>query len=223
MCEIERECQSLWDTLEKNPEKVRGEFSKVKYGNTTILVTRLFEKRLSERELRQLAASSEMIPILPDDRSRFVNDLLPFMVKAFVELGDRENLIELLSRRCPSRIDWPENLEYYLAFRAKKLKDPILVLGEAYSKCHVPETSHILVAAIRRGFAGFEIPGDNDADYVKNATSWYQKEKGHLVVNEKYPRNESVGPSKFTIEMYEKHPEFYDNPPEAREPLFMER
>jgi hypothetical protein len=219
MREIEHEWQSLWDAY----GKVKLRESKAKYVELVASVDRLFWKRLSAQRLRHLAATAETLPVLADDRSQFDNELLAFMVKALVKLGDRESLVELLSKRCTSRIDWPELLEFTLTFRGKELKDPILILGEAYARCVVPETRHILAASVRRSFADFRIPGNDDAERVANAMRWYEKEKDDLVVNQSYTLNETSHGISFTVETYETHPEFYDNPPEPRDPLFRRR
>jgi hypothetical protein len=221
-----REIQTEWQSLQAAYEKdTWGKPSKSKYSELVAAVDRLFMKRLSKEDLRSLAASSEMVAVLDKDRNHFVTDLLAFMVKAFVGFGDRESLVILLSKRCPSRIAWPEDIEYYLAHRARRLTDPILVLGEAYSRCQVPETRHTLAAAVRRGFAGLGIRGNDDADYVKNAMQWYERQKNELAVNVRYPLNESGGVMLFTIEVYGEHPEFYEQPPAGavREPLFKKR
>ena len=209
--EIEKEWQRLWEGDDKDP----------KFGSVVIAVDRLFRKRLSGRSLRQLAASAEKAPIPMLDRSAsFATGVLEYMVEALVESGDRESLVELLSKRCPSRIGWRSSIEYCVAYSGWRFKDPIRILGEVHSKCQVPETCHALAASVRRGFAGLGIQGKDDAEFVSNAMRWYTKEKGGLIVNREYDRNESwfLG-----IETYEAHPEYYDNPPGPREPLFRRR
>ncbi len=208
----------MWDGYSKQPTRS----SKTAYGLVVMAVDRLFRQRLSGRSLRQLAVSSEKAPvptIYPS--STFENAVLEFMVQAFVESGDRQSLVELLSRRCPSRIGWSSTIEYCVAYSGWRFRDPILILGEAHSKCHVPETRHALAAALRRSFARFGIDGKDDAEFVRNAIRWYTKEKGGLIVNGQYYRNESIG--LITIESYEAQPDYYDNPPRDREPLFRRR
>ena len=218
MREIEKEWQTLWDGYSKHPTRD----SKMAYGLVVMAVDRLFRKRLSGQSLRQLAVRSEKAPIptfYPSARSKVA--VLEFMVQAFVESGDRESLVELLSRRCPSRIGWRSTIEYCVAYSGWRFQDPILILGEAHSKCQEPETRHALAASLRRSFAGFGIHGKIDAEFVSNAMRWYKKEKGGLIVNREYYRNESIG--LIAIETYEAHPEYYDNPPRDREPLFSRR
>jgi hypothetical protein len=178
------------------------------------------EKRISPQNRRHLAATVHVLRTKTDDRSHFENEALAFLVKAFVASGDRKSLVRLLSKRCENRIDGPELIEFWLTFHGQKLKDPILVLGEAYARCDVPETRHLLAAAVRRGFADFGIHGADDAEYVGNAMRWYENNKKDLDVNYRYTLNETGNGASFTMDTYELHPEFYDNPPGARDPLF---
>ena len=115
----------------------------------------------------------------------FEFEALRYMVRAFASSGDREGLVTLLSRRFPSETISPDELiEFYLAYWGNKtLKDPILVLGEAYSECRIPEARRKIVAAVRRSFTGSGIRGRDDAEFVKNSMQWYER-KGHLTVNE---------------------------------------
>lgn len=218
MREIENEWQTLWDAYYHDPTR---NHSKTEFLNVSVAVDRLFRQRLSGRSLRQLAASSEKAPIPTREQSAsFVSGVLAFMVERFVEWGDRESLVELLSKRCPSRIQWVVSIEYYLAYSGWRFKDPIRILGDAHSKCQVPETRHALAAAVRRSFAGFGIHGNDDAEFVSTAMRWYTNEKSGLIVNREYYRNESTG---LSMEAYEAHPEYYDKPPWPTEPLFRRR
>ena len=216
MLEIEKEWRSLEDAFNA------ASGGKARYYEYVQSVDRLFEKRLSDRDLCDLAASPKLPPV-PEDQSNFVYAILTHMVKAFVQSGNRQCLVDFLAQRCPGRIHGPEYIEFHVAFHGKKLKDPILVLGEAYAKCRVPETRHALAASVRRGFAGRGVRGKDEAEFVQNAMQWYEKEKGHLVVNSTYTLNVTSNGVAFTIESYEKHPDYYDNPPQARDPLFKER
>ena len=193
---------------------------KTRYGQALRAIDRLMAKRLSRQDVAQLAATSDKLAARDKDRSQFENEVLAFLVKEFVKAGDRESLVGLLSKRCPSRIDVAELIEFYLAFVGQKLKDPILIFGEAYAKCQVPETRHLLADAVRRAFAGFGIHGDDDAGFVRNAMQWYERHKERLVVNQGYVLNEISNGGAFTIGSYDANPEFYDHPPYARDPLF---
>jgi hypothetical protein len=218
MREIENEWQALWDGYYEDPTRNQ---SKSEYGTLMMAVERLFRTRLSGRSLRQLAARSEKAPVPTVYGSPpFESGVLEFMVQTFVESGDRESLVELLSKRCPYRVGWMTTIEYFVAYSGWRFADPILIFGEAHSKCQVPETRHALAAAVRRSFAGFGIHGKDDSEFVSNAIRWYMKEKGDLIVNREYYRNENTS---LPIESYEGHPEYYDKPPWPREPLFKRR
>jgi hypothetical protein len=159
------------------PPTIAGNDSKTKYVEQERLVNSLFRKRLSERDLVQLAASCDALPVHAKERSLFANDLLAFMVRAFVEWGDRDRLITFLSTRCPGHMPWNATVEFHLAFRGRRMRDPILILGEAYSKCTVTEVRHDIAAAVRRAFAGLGIQGKDEADLVANAMKWYARER----------------------------------------------
>ena len=213
MRQIEKEWQSLDDAYTNMPEKIPGGVGKDKYGWLEGLKYRLLQKRLSDRDLRQLAAAAGPIPDRP-----FTNSVVEFMARAFIEAGDRGSLVTLLSRRCPPRIGHYLGIEFWLASWGYKFQDPVLILAEAYSKCESPETRHILAAAMRRGFGGHGIVGKDDADYVNNAQQWYEKEKDHLAVNIRYVANDADA----SLERYEKNPKLYESfpPPLKRQLLF---
>jgi hypothetical protein len=52
---------------------------------------------------------------------------------------------------------------------------------------------------------------------------WYEQNKGHLIVNAKYPRNELDFVGITVSDSYERNPDLFDNPPPEREPLFKKR
>jgi hypothetical protein len=214
MREIERRWHSIQDAYDKTPEKIPGE-GKTKWQHFQDLLERLFRKDLCDRELRKLAGAATTAP-----EGLFANDAVEFMARRFVDLGDRDSLLKLLSARCPGRVGGGayNEFEFYLVYRGKRLNDPILILGEAYSKCHVPATRHAIAAAVRRAFGGLGISGTDETDYVNNAMQWYQKEKEHLGVNPNYWRNEMLVP----LEDYERNPRLYEGfpPPVKRELLF---
>ena len=94
----------------------------------------------------------------------------------------------------------------------------MLVLGEAYSKCQIPETRKDLAAAVRRGFAGLGITGQDDAEYVKNAMCWYEKEKDNVIVSYKYTMN-PPGTTSPEFLLFEKKPAAVVSPSRNPEPV----
>lgn len=191
---IEQEWRAICDLP---ADQVPGDDGKTKYVEKLRMIERLFRNRLSEQNVYQLAGSCDDLPVSVKDRG-FQDSVLAFLVKVLVKLGDREALVTMLSTRSPTWFDGIEPIEFYLVARGDRLKDPILILGDAYSRCDVPETRRTLAAAVRRGFASFGIGGWGDADYVNNAMQWYEKEKGRLAPNWRYGANE-ISPIKYPL------------------------
>ena len=206
-----------WESLYKP-----GAADQDEYGKLLESLDAVLEKHLSRRDVRQLAASCGTLAKTEKECSNFENAVLAYSVRVLVKSGDREDLVKTLSTRCPHLINMYEAIEFHLALRGKNLKDPLLVLGEAYSRCRIPEVRHDLAAAVRRGFTDLGVRGKDDADFIKKAMQWYEREKEHLVVNGQYSLNEMNYP----FELYDKHPEAYEKPsfgPFTREPLFKKK
>lgn len=157
----------------------------------------ILKKGLSEQDLRDLARSCGTLPIQVEDRSPFAISALQYMIMAFVDSGDRDSLVTLLSTRCPDRIGFNSEFECYLAVapeRKKTIKHPILVLGDAYAQCKVPEVRRDIASIVRRGFSTIHVPdlkanGKNDAEYVNDAMKWYRAHADELVPNIEYAGN----------------------------------
>ena len=209
---IEKEYDSLGDAYAKNSGLIPGDDLGDKSINVDKMFHSLLKKQLSGSELHQLAAACDTLPA-DVENAGFARGVLAFIVKSFADSADRESLVRLLSTRCPCSLDGPETIEFVLAAEAKRLKDPILILGEAYAQCRVPKTRRALAAAVRRGFAGLGIRGKDDADFVMNAMQWYEKEKDHLVVNNYYVANDAY--------MFKGARNCYDSPPDGYELLFV--
>ena len=171
----------------------------------------ILKKQFTKKELHELAASCASMPIPEEDRSDFADILLKSMVHVFSLSGDREGLVTLLSNRCPPWVGWRDNIEWFLALRNKELKDPILILGEAYSNCKVSEVRKVIATAVRRGFVGLGVKGKDDAEFVRNAMQWYSQNKDHLEVNMEYGRNFGGVPMPDNL-TYEKRPLFTIKP-----------
>ena len=185
-----------------------------------LMENRLIEKRLSKQDAADLAASCQALPVDPEKWGLFVRGV----VNTVPGRVDREALVELLSKRCPYGYG-DCSIEFWLAIReiwGDGLKYPITVLFDAYSKCQIPEVRNLLIWSIRRGFAGHGISGKDDAEYVKNAMQWYEKNKDHLVANEEYSYREWRGPvEKWQLE----DPQYFEKDLTSRkgEPLFKVR
>jgi hypothetical protein len=187
MLAVERE----WDSLIEEAHKMQGqeEYEK-KYGgkNETLrdMLMDLLKRNLSHEDLRHLAAACRDVPVKEKDQTDFTRAVIELMVEVFVVSGDRDGLLTLLSARCPDHIGYRELTEYYLAAHGQKLTDPILILGEAFSACSVPEVRRHLAIIVHRGFQHSPVEGKDDAEFVCNAMRWYEESKGHLRVNKEY-------------------------------------
>jgi hypothetical protein len=217
--------KSQWDSISETKTQDADVYEQLQNA-----LGRVLTQNLTNQDLHQLAESCETLPVRAKDRSKFANAVLGFMAASFVDAGDRESLVKLLSTRFPTHIVGYTDIEFCLAVSVlrgrkrtessgKTLTDPILILREAYSKCRDPHVRHEIAAAVRRAFAGLGIHGKDDDDFVKNAFAWYEKEKGHLVVNPAYAHNAMMMPA----EQYETQPDYYEHFPFRHQLLFVEK
>ena len=65
----------------------------------------------------------------------------------------------------------------------KEVDDPILILGDAYAKCRVPEVRHDIATAVRQAFRAVGIRDKKDSVLVTKAMQWYREHKKDLVPN----------------------------------------
>jgi hypothetical protein len=201
-------------SVQKEWYKLRDSFGthtmKAEYEKNAKILDEFLEKRLSARDLRELARSCGEVPLRDQDREPFVKSLLDHMLMAFVDSGDRDSLVTLLSIRCPNRVGWQVDIEWFLVvFPEKKrtIKDPILVLGDAYAQCKIPEIRRDIASVVRRGFSTMRIPNLNskreeDADYVSKAMKWYLEHKDELVPNLEYTQNEGMDRNPYSIPLF---------------------
>jgi hypothetical protein len=215
MRRIEKEWQSLCNDYE--PTTTQDAYDKMLKARHILL-----GNKLSHDDFQQLAATASTLPVRGIDRSEFTNDVIEYMTIRFIDLGDRESLVKLLSTRCIDRVYY-SSIEHYLVLRGKKLKDPILIIGDAFSQCTDPEIRHHLALIVRRSFAGSMIHGKDDADFVKNAMEWYKTLKDSLNINERY----AIDEVKWGAMSYDDNPERYNEIPLSlygkHPPLFVEK
>ncbi len=221
MLAIQSQYESLLDAAHKTTQ---GPAYVAKYGFKNEILTHtlyhIVTSNLSAGDLRQLAATCGTLPTDENDWSPFTKDVFSYMMQSIVDSGDRDIVLKTLSTRCPDCIWYSRFVEFYLAEKGEmKLKDPVLLLGEAYFKCRDPEVRHRIATAVRRGFTSSGIRGKDDAEFVSNAMRWYQKESGHLMLNPRHgvlmgkiPPHEESDPNFKSMLQFDKMP-----------PLFVER
>jgi hypothetical protein len=214
MIAIGNEWKHLYDSLMNTQDKSE-------YEDGIRKLRKALTKHFYMNDLQNLAHTSGSLPVRAMDRSQYENAVLEYMVDAFVQAGDRESLVDLLSTRMPDPLYY-NNIEWYLVRMGKKLQDPIVVLGEAYAKSEEPYVRRLIADALRRGFTSLGVKGKSDDEFITNAMQWYEKEKSHLRLNIQYYSTGSPAPPYDVIEQnsggrlperhYEKHP-----------PLFVEK
>lgn len=183
MLEVKNEWHTLHESL---PRPTKDNFHERQKKLRGLLMT-----RLSRQDMATLAVTCESLPVDEREWDEFSHCMVEVMLDVFIAMNDRENLVMLLSLRCPSHFELMD-IEEYLVCRAKRLEDPVLIFGEAYSKCRDPQVRQVIGKAVRRGFKGFGIRGNNDTEFVEKAMKWYGHEKNQLVVNPDYGLNQGM-------------------------------
>jgi hypothetical protein len=171
-----------WGTLPEKVKRILGSKFDEKNDKLIELQQKLI-KTITSTEIHLLVDTCDMLPVPPEKSDEFNYSVLQYMVRSFIETGDRKFLVNVLSKRYPKYVSPERPTEYYLLHCIKKkLKYPVLVLGEAYEQSKEPETRRSIASVVRSGFEGYDIPGKNDDEYVKNAMQWYEKRKDHLIL-----------------------------------------
>lgn len=213
LLKVQKDWESLLEIATKTPLPEREEKYGGKNEKLDPMLDDILKNNLSMEDLRHLAATCGTLPVREKDQSAFIRLVLGFMVRAFTEEQDRDNLLKVLSTRCPDGIYLYEPIEFYLAYRAKDIS----ILGEAYSKCQIPEVRRHIALAIRRGFTSMGVRGKDDAEFVSKAMQLYENRKGELIVNPAY-RVDAVLP------LYDEEDPLWGNPAgfEKGRPLYVE-
>ena len=212
---IKEDWRALWETYLKTPEKLPADRSN-SYEKVKEMQGHLFRTSLSDKEARNLAASCGSLPVRCKDWSEPDNAVVAFMVEAFVYSRDRESLVRLFSTRFPLWIgNWPT--EYYLAMAAEgRLKDAILVLGEAYSKSRVPE--------VRTRHWSRRSPRFRESWDPRKRRCGVRYERHEVVREREGPRHVDGGywdsDNALPLEPEERAPGFYEEAWRNRPPLF---
>jgi hypothetical protein len=213
-----------WDTLSDVGEHARGKEAEEKYGSKNEklydMLDEILARNLSDDDLRSLLGTCETLPDRAGARSDFDNWVLKYMARKYIETGDREALLKLLTTRFPDKVYFETPIEFAMVMYRKRVGDPISLLGEAYSKCRNKETRRHLAVIMRRAFVDSGVKGKDDDEFVNNAVQWYEKEKNHLT---------HTGNWYFRRFSYDDMPDFYKKNANAPwtgvrpNPLFVEK
>jgi len=207
MLEVQKEWKTLHDSFDDR-------WTKENYTERTSKLQGVLKKRLSPQDMAVLAATATAAH--ENTWSEFDRSAMEVLFEAFVTSGDRESLVTLLSNRCASEYDFMFVEGHLVHKRAKKLKDSVLVLGEAYSRGQDPQVRKTIAEAVRRGFKGLGIRGNDDADFVERAMGWYREHRDQLIVNPEY------GAITIRMSNHFEQPLFKWKSPSAAKPAWME-
>jgi hypothetical protein len=173
--------------LEKDLSKTRTVPPPKDKGFAVRQMEALLKKRLPKEDIPGLIASISPAPDDEDKRSEFEACFLDVLAEMLIDSGDRENLVSLFSTQFSTHIGFGAS-ERVLVCPAGHLKDPILVLGDAYGRAKNATIRTRIAAALHRGFDGNGIKGGDEAQFVKNSMQWYQDNKGELTLNDHFDR-----------------------------------
>lgn len=199
--------QTKWEALIESFDSDTG--TNANYDERINKLEWLLRTHLSDRNLRELAMSCGQLPVHAEEREPFANAVLNHMVAAFIDSDDRDHLVAMLSTRCPLRVYMYGDIECYLALweRKQTRKYPILILGEVYSQCKIPEVRRDIARAVRRGFATMRVPDlvspdQDDDECVNNAMKWYLIHKDELESNPEYVKNPAMDRGTYEIPLF---------------------
>jgi formylglycine-generating enzyme required for sulfatase activity len=168
--------------------KVKAEYESLCRWRNREQIEKLLIEQISIQDMHEMLADCGKLPTEEYEWNAFEWDVFFHMFWSFIQTGDRDNLVKLLSKHFPSNVNY-EDTEMVIVSRGGVLVDPILVLEDAYTKCENPEMQQKIAKAIRHAFTASGIRGNDDADFVKNAFDWYKKEKNQLAFSSDYRRN----------------------------------
>jgi len=117
--------------------------------------------------------------------SQFEEELLPEMVMALLDDGDRTRLVSLLAGRSLKTLRGFCGIEWTLALTMTP-PDAILIIGESYKKATNAEVKKSLVEVYAGAFPAIRGRFPDDDAFVDEVGRWYRENKDRLAVNYDY-------------------------------------
>jgi hypothetical protein len=121
------------------------------------------------------------------------NDIYCECVNYYVRKGDRQRLVDLLSKRCDKFFDASEPVQTMVAvicFHAEwagTLTNAFGVFFEAYERSQSPSVKASICQAVRRALKGYNIDlGRNDDQFMATAKKWEEARWQNLKPNSEY-------------------------------------
>ncbi len=181
--------RSLEEEWERRSGELKGSGMSLYAGKQTIYI-KLLRERLSWSEIEELIESLKTMPEEQTNRTSSQNQLLAGLFWVCVDEGQRGSLVRLIATRCPSLIG---GIELCLVYGGMKhLKDPILILVDAYEASEFDAVREQIVYVLRRSFAQLPPMTGNDDLFVKRCGEWYRENRERLVLN---PDSDGGGPA----------------------------
>jgi hypothetical protein len=176
-----RQIEKDWSAMTVPPDTMVGDTQLVRFRQ----LTSLLEKRLPKQEIPGLIASLGKVPIDEEKQTEFQRMFIRALELILIEGGERENLVALFSTHFDDYY-LGGTTEYILVARGEKMKDPILVLAEAYQRSKDPVIRQRIATSVHQSFDGVGVKGKDDAEFIANAMKWYKENKTRVVLNHRH-------------------------------------
>jgi hypothetical protein len=150
----------------------------------------LLKKRLPKEDIPGLIASLGKVPIDEEKQTEFQRMFIEALESILLDGGDRENLATLFSTHFQNRYS-SATMEWVLVAFGK-MKDPILVLADAYERSKNPVIRKRIATAVHQSFDGVGVKGKDDAEFIGNAMKWYKDNKDRLVPNPRHDLGDTM-------------------------------
>lgn len=133
----------------------------------------------------------------------FEEGLFGVIIMTLVENGQRDALVELLARKCPSDVSLQTPTKFCLvveeraarlAGKPAKLRDGILVLLDAYERAREGKSRASVLKRIRIAFPNIHAAANDDRSFVSSCRRWYLANRERIVPNGEYDGSSRGGP-----------------------------
>ncbi|MFT3920977.1 MAG: hypothetical protein QM778_00435 [Myxococcales bacterium] len=167
LSELEREYKARVAPLANLPPQE----GKDRYEAEMLQAQKLFIERVGDDEVAQKRLIAAIL-MVPDNG--FAHIALCQLIELLARQEMRDKLVEVLSKRCPSKFGLHMGVEDYLIIlRNKELKEGTLILCDAFEKATDEDARHSLADAIRRGFKFAGITSTDDTQVVDQCRRWF--------------------------------------------------
>jgi hypothetical protein len=133
-------------------------------------------------ELRRLQQS----PVNYEQMTDYEQTFLQLFIDKYAKEGKRDELVELLSFKCPRYIGYAP-LEVALTSRLGA--DNILILHDSYEKSGNDAAKKMIMRILSDVFRDLRSTNNDDSSFLSASKQWYQEHRGKLVVNPDYRPN----------------------------------